>query len=326
MPSPPPRPFATLALKLLGALVGLALSAWTVSRLGPGELARALAPAAAALPVCLACELAKIGCETLATRHALGSAGARVPLGRLYVIHVVTYGVGQVFPLPRPAAEATKAALLYPLGVPPASAAASGAALQAATFVSVGGLSLVCAVFVRPSAEVPLRALLVGNGAGLIALGVGLRALVRSTRLMGWLGRRWPRLAGPLERFRGESARGPLLAPLQSALLGVGMLFNVLALGAIARVVGASPRVSAAFAAFGAQLVAATAAVFVPGQLGAREAAFSLSADALGTTPVLAGSISITAHAVQLGLSGVSFVLLLALRVGGRGGRGGPSA
>lgn len=304
---------ATQALKLFGALLGLGLSAWTVARLGPGELARALAPAAAALPLCLACELAKIGCETLATRHALGPVSARVPLRRLYLIHLVTYGVGQVFPLPRPAAEATKAALLYPYGVPPAAAAASGAALQTATFVSVGALSLACAAFVHASAEVPLRALLVGNGAGLIALGVGLRALVRSARVIGWLGRRWPRLAGPLGRFRDESARGPLLAPLPSALLAVGMLFNVLELGAIARAVGASSHPSAAFAAFGAQLVAATAAVFVPGQLGAREAAFSLSADALGTTPLLAGTISIVAHAVQLGLSAVSFVVLLAL-------------
>lgn len=184
--------------------------------------------------------------------------------------------------------------------------------------MSVGGLSLACAFFVGGNAEVPLRALLVGNGVGLIGLGVGLRALVRSERVATWLGRRWPRVAGPLGRFRHESARGPLLAPLPSGLLGAGMLFNVLELGAIARAVGASSQPGAAFAAFGAQLVAATAAVFVPGQLGAREAAFSLSASALGTTPLLAATVSIAAHAVQLALSAVSFVVLLALRVGRR--------
>ncbi len=302
------------ALKVFGALLGLALSGWTAWSIGPAELARAIGSALPALPLCVACELAKIGCETLATRSTLGPSAARVPLRRLYLIHVVTYGVGQVFPMPRPAAEATKGALLYPYGVPVSAAAASGAALQSATFISVGALSLASAWFVSAHAEVPLRALLIANGLGLAVLGVGLRALVRSSAVAGWLTRRAPRRRDAILAFREECLRGPVVAPLPSALLTLGMLFSVLELGIVARAVGASGAPGAAFAAFGAQLVAATAAVFVPGQIGAREAAFSLSADALGTTPLLAASVAAATHLVQLGLASSSFLLLLALR------------
>lgn len=304
------------AIKILGALAGLAITAFMVAELGLRELGRAMAPALVTLPICFACEIARIGLETLATRSALGPWAERVTFGQLYRIHVVTYAVAQVLPMPRPAAEATKAALLAPYGVPIPAAASSGATLQSATFLSVGAMSTLCAWFVGPSSGAPLRAVLLGNAVLLLGLGVGLRALVRSKRATLWLGRRIRRLEVPLAVVHRESQRGPLVSPVPAAFLGVGMLLNVVELAVVGHAMGVAGGVRSAFAAFGAQLVAATVAVAVPGQVGAREAAFSLAAGALGTTALLAAGISTFTHGVQLVVAMAGFVVLFALRAG----------
>lgn len=318
-PGPPPnatRPRHGKAhlLRIVGGLTGLTLTGWTLWSTGPAELVRTARPALAVIPLCLACELAKIACETFATRHALGPWAKKVPFGKLYRIHLITYGVGQVFPMPRPAAEATKAALLAPHGVPYTASTSSGTTLQSATFLAMALLSAVSAVFVVDAPGLPLRALLVVNALALGLLGVGARALVRSEGAMRALGRRFPRLAAPLLEVREEASRGPLVSPWPSLLLTVGNLFNVLELAIAAHAMSALPSPFAAFAAFGAQLVSGTVAVFVPGQVGAREAAFALASGALGTTEVRAAAISAFTHLVQLGIALIGFLLLFSLR------------
>ena len=283
-----------------------------------------MAPALVTLPICFGCEVGRIALETLATRSALGPWAERVPFLHLYRIHVVTYAVAQVLPMPRPAAEATKAALLAPYGVPVPAAASSGAALQSATFLSVAAMSTLCAGFVGPSSGVPLRAVLLANAGLLLGLGVGLRALVRSERVTRWLGRRVRKLEVPLAVVHRESLRGPLVSLAPAAFLAAGMLLNVAELAVVGRAMGLGGGLSGAFAAFGAQLVAATVAVAVPGQVGAREAAFSLAAGALGTTALLAAGISTFTHGVQLAVAMVGFLVLLALRAGSA--RPGPEA
>jgi hypothetical protein len=94
------------------------------------------------------------------------------------------------------------------------------------------------------------------------------------------------------------------------------MLLNVVELAVVGHAMGVAAGLRSAFAAFGAQLVAATVAVAVPGQVGAREAAFSLAAGALGTTALLAAGISTFTHGVQLVVAMVGFVVLFALRAG----------
>lgn len=309
-----PRRVNVHLLRVIGGLTGLALTGWTLFRIDPVELFRTARPALAVIPLCLACELAKIACETFATRHALGPWAAKISFGKLYRIHLVTYGVGQVFPMPRPAAEATKAALLAPHGVPLTASTSSGTTLQSATFLAMALLSTVSAVFVVDAPGLPLRALLVANAVMLALLGVGARALVRSEGAMRTLGRRFPRLAAPLLEVREEASRGPLVSPWPSLLLTMGNLFNVLELAIAAHAMSALPSPFAAFAAFGAQLVSGTVAVFVPGQMGAREAAFALASGALGTTEVRAAAISAFTHVVQLGLALFGFLLLFSLR------------
>jgi uncharacterized membrane protein YbhN (UPF0104 family) len=88
-----------------------------------------------------------------------------------------------------------------------------------------------------------------------------------------------------------------------------GLQMKVLAGG-----VGAPGTLAGAFAAQGVHLVVASVAVFVPGQLGAREAAFGLAAEALHTTTAAATSIALLAHASQIALAVVGFVVLFAWR------------
>ncbi|MBK8215734.1 MAG: flippase-like domain-containing protein [Myxococcales bacterium] len=308
-------PVATL-VKVLGSVAGVLVTALLLYELGPRALADAMAPALSTLPFCFAIEAARIGLETAATAHALGPWAKRVPPLRLYAIHVATTAVAQIVPMPRPAAEATKASLLAPYGVPVTAAASSGATLQAATFLSVATMSLVCAAFVRDGAGVPLRAVLFANAALLGVLGVGIRALVRSEGVARATAERFPRLAGGIAEMREESLRGALVPVWPSLLLFVSMSLAVVEIAIVGRAMGVRGGASSAFAAFGAQLVAATVAVAVPGQLGAREASFSMAAGALGTTKVLAAGISTFTHGVQLVVALVGFGVLLASRAG----------
>ena len=124
------------------------------------------------------------------------------------------------------------------------------------------------------------------------------------------------RLEAPLAALHAESLRGPLISPVPAAFLALGMGLNIAELAAVGQAMGVSGGLSSAFAAFGAQIVAATLAVAVPGQVGAREATFSLAAGALGTTPLLAAGISTFTHGVQLTVALFGFAVLLALRTG----------
>ena len=60
----------------------------------------------------------------------------------------------------------------------------------------------------------------------------------------------------------------------------------------------------------GVYLVVAAIGVMIPGQLGASEGGFAYSAEMLGTTEARAMSIALLAHAIQLALVGVGFVVL----------------
>lgn len=307
----------TKLVKVLGGLTGLFLTGLMLAEMGPQKLASAMAPALVTIPLCLAFEIVRIGLETLATRSALGPWAARVPFRRLYPIHVVTCAVAHVLPLPRPAAEATKAALLAPYGVPLAAATSSGATLQSATFLSVAAMSALCACFAVPAHGIPLRLVLFANAGMLLGMGVGLRALVRSAAATRWFIRRAPRFEISANALHRESLRGPLLAVVPAGYLFLGMLLNVAELAIVSHAMGVSGGLHTAFAAFGAQLVAATIAVAVPGQVGAREATFSLAAGSLGTTPLLAAGISTFTHGVQLSVALFGFALLFMLRAGG---------
>jgi uncharacterized membrane protein YbhN (UPF0104 family) len=302
------------AVRVAAAFGGLAATAWLARAEGLGTVAEAIDQALPVLPAVIALEVGRLCFEALATRASLGARGRAVPLPRLFAGQLVAHAMLNVAPAGRPTAEVTKAALIS-RWVGGAEAAAAASLMQAATFVGVGFVSATCAAGAYLVAgPQTLFWLLVVNAAVLLLLGVGLRWLLGSERLVGWARRRLPRHERTIDRFRGSVRSGDPLTFWPAAFLALGMGCQVLQMGTLAGAVGARTGVAGAFAAQGVHLVTATAAVFVPGQLGAREAAFSLAAGTLGTTPARAASIAICVHLSQLLLAFVGFVTLLAWR------------
>jgi uncharacterized membrane protein YbhN (UPF0104 family) len=237
-----------------------------------------------------------------------------VPIPRLFMGQLVAHAMLNVAPGGRAAAEVTKAALIAPW-VGGAEAAGAATMMQAATFVGVGLMSAACAAGAwATSGTSTLFWLLLANVALLLTLGVGMRVLLRSPRAVGWMIRRLPERHQHLERFRDAARAGDLFAFQPAFFLFLGMGCQVLQMRVLAGAVGATATMAGAFAAQGVHLVTASLAQFVPGQLGAREAAFALAAQTLGTTPARAATMAIVAHLSQLALASIGFVTLLAWR------------
>lgn len=314
---------ALAGLRILIALAGIGLVVLVIRHEGPSRIAAALRRAQPVLPLAFSLEFGRLVMEALASRAALGARGRLVPWSRLLLAQFIAHGMLNVAPVGRTSAEVTKAALLgrWVGGV---EAAAAGALMQSSTFVAVATVSLVCGLVTllaagptpapHPSLVPTLAGLLFANAALLFCLGVGLRALLRYRRAADWVKRRLPSHLLLVERFCNEAAMGDLFAFRPAFFLTLGMVCQILQMKVLADGVGGAGTIHGAFAAQGVHLVMASLAAFVPGQLGAREAAFGLAAEALGTTPAAATSIALLAHASQIALSLVGFVILIAWR------------
>jgi uncharacterized membrane protein YbhN (UPF0104 family) len=313
-----------VALRVLISLGGIALIWLVVHREGPSRIAEAIQRARPVLLLAFSLEVGRLVCETFASRASLGERGKRVPLHRLFLAQLVAHGMLNIAPAARLSAEVTKAALLS-RWVGGAESAAAGAIMQSATFVGVAFMSAVCGGVTLASASQLadpksatsriLIGFLFGNAVFLFGLGVGLRALLRSERVVRWAERRFPSRTALIERFRAASLPGDLFALRPAMFLAIGMTCQVLQMQVLATGVGAPGTIGGAFAAQGVHLVMASVAVFVPGQLGAREAAFGLAADALGTTSAAAVTIALLAHASQIALALLGFVVLFSWRL-----------
>ncbi len=312
------------ALRVLVALAGIALVVLVVRREGPERIAEAVRRAGPVLLPAFALEVGRLAMEAFASRAALGERGKQVPWVRLFLAQLVAHALSSVAPAPRPSAEVARAALLS-RRVGGAESAAAGAVMQAATFVGVAFMSALCGAVTLAGAGTSsadpkaamgrlLAGLLFGNAVLLFGMGVGLRALLRSTRIVRWAEKRLPSHAAVIERFRAAAAPGDLFAFRPALFLALGMTCQVLQMKVLAGGVGASGALGGAFAAQGVHLVTASLAVFVPGQLGAREAAFGLAAEALGTTSAAATSIALLARASQIALALMGFLVLFAWR------------
>lgn len=311
------------ALRIGVALGGIALVVIVVRREGPDRIAEAVRHARPVLLPAFGLEVGRLVMETFASRAALGTRGKLVPWLHLFRAQLVAHAILNTAPAPRASAEVTKAALLS-RWVGGAESAAAGGVMQAATFIAVGFMSALCGAVtlanMAPASDASagasrtLVAFLFGNAALLFTMGVGLRALLRSDRAVRWALKRFPARAALIERFRVAALPGDLFAFRPAACLALAMTCQVLQMKVLAGGVGASGSLDGAFAAQGVHLVVATAAVFVPGQLGAREAAFGLAAQALHTTSAAAMSIALLAHASQIVLAFVGFVVLFAWR------------
>lgn len=323
----PPSPISFVPrwvtlLRVAVALGGIALVAWLVVREDAGRLWQVLLGAASALPLAFALEVGRLLMETGASRAALGARRAAVPTSRLFLAQLVAHALLNVAPGGRSSAEVAKAALLS-TWVGGAEAAAAGAVLQTATFVAVGMVSGICGAVIMAlglggrTGDL-LGVLLFGNMALLLFMGLGLRWVMRSRRLLGWLRRRLVKRADLIARFAAAVDAGGPLAFGPACFLVLGMTFQVAQMWVLAKAVGGTGGLAGAFAAQGVHLVTASVAVFVPGQLGAREAAFGLSAEAMGlqgtTAVVAATSIAMLAHVTQLVLAAIGFAVLLVWR------------
>lgn len=311
------------AVRVLVALGGLGLIVLVVNREGPDKIAAAAARARPVLLPAFLLEVGRLVMETFASRAALGAHGKRVPWIHQLRAQLVAHAMLNVAPAARASAEVTKAALLS-RWVGGAESAAAGAVMQSATFVGVAFMSALCGAVTlatagpaddpRSATSRLLAAFLFGNAVALFTMGVVLRAHLRSARAVKWVEGKLPAHKALVERFRAAAAPGDLFAFRPALFLSLGMTCQVLQMKVLSGGVGAPGTVGGAFAAQGVHLVSATVAVFVPGQLGAREAAFGLAADAMGTTSAAATSIALLAHASQITLALVGFVILFAWR------------
>ncbi|NOU31837.1 MAG: hypothetical protein HOO96_28370 [Polyangiaceae bacterium] len=303
----PTRPWVRW-VHVLVSLVGVALAVAVPARLGMGKVLEAVRPALTVLPLCFGCELLRVCCEAGATRLALGR---KVPWGPMTLAHLASYAVSTVFPAPRPAAEAVKTTILGEhVGVP--EAASAGGTLQAATFFSVGA---VCGLAAFTCLGTRLSLALFVNSGLLLAMGVLLRGLMRSSRLTAFLGRRWPKRRATLERLHAASLQGHIFAFGPTACLVLSLSVRVFEQYFIIRAMGAKPSVTGALTAEGVRLLGASFGVLVPGQMGVREAVFALSAEALHTTEAAATANALFTHLVELSLALVGFVALAAWRL-----------
>ena len=67
-------------------------------------------------------------------------------------------------------------------------------------------------------------------------------------------------------------------------------------------------------AAHGVYLMVAAIGVMIPGQVGASEGGFAAAAESLGWTSAQAVAVPLIAHAIQLALIAVGFVVLMSWR------------
>ena len=291
---------------------GLAVVIWLVHDVGVDELSEVLVPALPWLPLAAALELGRIGMDTLSSRLTLGRHGHRVPFWPLLGSHLVAYAVMGVAPAGRSTAEAVKASLLARwIGAP--TAVALGTANQANTFLSSGTFTFIStgAAYALTGPSDLTKAFL-AHSVLLNLFGLGMRLIARYRGLGRALGRRFPRFAPGLTTFVDASREtslipiGPVLAMMAGRALQASHYLVLLA------AVGATATVITALAVHGLYLVIAALGVLIPGQLGASEGGFAAAHELLGMTEARALAVALLAHAVQLALVALGFIVLAA--------------
>lgn len=306
----PPRWRAAVQLALAAA--GVAVIVYFVATVDVARLGGELARVAPWLPVLLALEGARIAVETAGTR-ALYADAVRLPWRAALRAHVVGYGLAFYMPAGRAAAEAVKAVMLAPRSTP-ARAAAVAAANQALALLGLAIAALVCALGARALDAPQLVASLLVVAAVTGGLGAGVRVATLRMR-GGWVRRFAPRIATVVDDARAEIPRWLPLAPLAAFLASRALQLAGIAvlLGALA----AQVTLAGALAANGVGLVGASLGDLVPGQLGATDATFSISAGLVGLTPEAALAIALAVHAVQLAWLAIALVMELIIRARG---------
>lgn len=283
-----------------------------IARTGPGVIWAALRPAWRWMPIAALFEALRLGTEMLSTYFAYGRRAKLIPVSMLTRAHLVAYAAGSVMPAGRAAGEATKIAFLKRYtGVAAASSVA--ATNQAVTLLAASVVSIPCAFAAYQLTGVSavtiglaIHALVIGG------LGVGVRVSTRAHRLRGPISKYFSRYAGDPEGFHETSHEIGLIPVGSTISMVLGRFFQVAVYAVLAHAVGIDVSPARAFYAQGINMIALAVGVLVPGQLGASDGAFALSAAPLGTTVARAMSIALLAHVLQIAWVAVGSLVLLA--------------
>jgi hypothetical protein len=156
---------------------------------------------------------------------------------------------------------------------------------------------------------------LVAHAAALLALGAGIRLVMRTPRLGRWMARRLRQLARGAASFQETARESPVLAPRPTAALLAGRTIQVAQYAVLAHAAGVDVTAARALLSQGLNLISLAAGALVPGQIGVSEGAFVLSATALGTTEAKAMAIALLAHVVQVSIIPIGALAPLLWRV-----------
>ena len=296
--------------RVLLALAGIAILVSAIRHAGPETILTLTLSALPWMPLVLALEGARIGCDAVSSRLVLGDAAAGIGAARLMLAHVVGHGVMNVMPGGRSASEIAKGALLHK-DIGTGTAAALGTTNQANVLLSSALFSLPCALAASTvSSDWTLVLAIVIHAVVLLASGIGMRVLATSQRVEQLVTRRFPAWTMTLARFHTASRDVPLLSPAPIAMMMGGRAIQTLQYAVIAHAVGLDVDPIIALAVQGTNLVAAAIGVLVPGQIGSSEGVFMLAATALGTTEARATSVALIAHTSAIAWAIVGLVLL----------------
>ena len=312
-----------LALKILVALLGLALFAWFVQKAGPGEIGRAfinlgwLAPVAL-LPFGLVYLL-----DTLGWRFAFGKEGALgVGFGTLLRIRWAGESINTVLPSAYIGGEAAKVQLLHKRGVPRMKSASSVVAGKTAQvvaqvfFIAVG--SIAGAANLPP--ESPAHSgmfIITALAAAIVALLFWLQRRGMFRTLAAVLPLR--ALTNRAERLRQLDERifefyrkdRPHFVLSTAAYFG-GWMADTLEILLVSHLLGMPIDFSQALAVEAFISVAKALGIFVPGALGVQESGIVFLSYLFGLPPALGISYAIIRRGREVVYAAIGGVFLYA--------------
>ena len=315
MTTAPRSPRWRAALSFALAAGGVAVIVWFLRTTSEDDVREAATQLAGWLPVVFVLEGARIALEAAGTRALYGLSRDRLPTGALLRAHVIGYSLAFYMPAGRTTAEAVKATMLSRWSTP-ARAAAVAAANQSLALL---GLALAALACIAGSAMLPGTERLIAALATIAAVTGALALAIRFATLYArgrWLRRFAPKLGSLIDDVRVEIPRLVPLVPL--AMFVLSRALQLASIAVLLFALGADVSIATVLATGGINLVGATLGDMVPGQLGATDATFTMSASVVGLTAASGLSMALAIHVVQLTWMALGLVLELAIRLAGR--------
>jgi hypothetical protein len=280
-------------------LVGVAVLVLLIRHVGVEPLSAILARSLRWLPLLLVLESARIAGDAGSTFLLYRHAGHPAPTRELIRAHVLAYPVGALMPAGRAASEALKAQELAPY-VGGTRAAAAATMNQTLALVCGGIASIPCILAALVTGASALTLALVAQASMSLVGGFIVQFVVRRRTIGSWIGKRFARAGRVAADYQGaldiypRVPSGPLLVMLAFRA------FQVAQYAVLLHAVGGEPTLVRAILAYGVSVVGSTAGDLIPGQVGATDSAFALSASMLGLTAANAVGISVLYHLVQV--------------------------